>query len=246
MLQNACGTQAVLSIVLNRPDIEIGPALEEFKEFTAAFPSELRGEALSNSGTNILYTLLIIDLIRATHNSFARSDPFQSDETRAATEDDDVYHFISFAVVNDTLLELDGLQPGPINHGPCNDDSFPDKVLSLLRDRIASHFNTGEIRFNLLAVTKDPRIALRANPSSENTQELEIEERKRKRWAKENALRRHNFVNMVYLVAKAAVEQSLREHGNIDALIEEGRKNASRRREFAEGKKMKGEPMDTS
>lgn len=52
---------------------------------------------------------------------------------------------------------------------------------------------------------------------------------------------------MVYLVAKAAVEQSLREHGNIDELIEEGRKNASRRREFAEGmKKMKGEPMDTS
>lgn len=52
MLQNACGTQAVLSIVLNRPDIEIGPALEEFKEFTTAFPSDLRGEALSNSGTN--------------------------------------------------------------------------------------------------------------------------------------------------------------------------------------------------
>jgi ubiquitin carboxyl-terminal hydrolase L5 len=49
-LQNACGTQAVLSIVLNRPDIEIGPQLEEFKEFTAAFPPDLRGEALSNSG----------------------------------------------------------------------------------------------------------------------------------------------------------------------------------------------------
>jgi ubiquitin carboxyl-terminal hydrolase L5 len=56
VLQNACGTQAVLSIVLNRPDIEIGPSLEEFKEFTAAFPSELRGEALSNSGTPSLKT----------------------------------------------------------------------------------------------------------------------------------------------------------------------------------------------
>jgi ubiquitin carboxyl-terminal hydrolase L5 len=50
-VQNACGTQAVLSILLNRPDIEIGPALEEFKEFTAAFPVELLGEAISNSGT---------------------------------------------------------------------------------------------------------------------------------------------------------------------------------------------------
>ena len=185
-----------------------------------------------------------IDLIRATHNSFARSDPFQSDETRAATDDDEVYHFISFAVINNTLLELDGLQPGPINHGPCTDDSFPEKVLSLLRERISSHFTTGEIRFNLLAVTKDPRIALRA---SGNSQELDIEERKRNRWAKENALRRHNFVNMVYLVTKAAVEQAVGEKGNIDELIEEGKKNAQRRREFAEGmKKMKGEPMDTS
>jgi ubiquitin carboxyl-terminal hydrolase L5 len=191
--------------------------------------------------------ILTLDLIRATHNSFARSDPFQSDETRVATEDDDVYHFISFAVINGSLLELDGLQSGPINHGPCTDDSFPDTVCSLLRERISNHFNTGEIRFNLLAVTRDPRIALREHPSLENTQLLENEERKRKRWTRENSLRRHNFVNMVYLVAKAAVAQEIQKNGNIDALIDSGKKNAQRRREFAEGmKKMKGDRMDTS
>jgi len=187
------------------------------------------------------------DLIRTTHNSFARSDPFQSDETRVATEDDEVYHFISFAVINDTLLELDGLQPGPITHGPCTDANFPDRVLSLLRDRIQNQFNAAEIRFNLLAVTKDPRIALRANPSAENNMLLEMEERKRRKWEKENVLRRHNFVNLVYLVAKAAVEQAIQEQGNIDHLLESGKKNAQRRREFAEGlKKAKGDPMDTS
>src|SRR6202022_712967 len=106
---------------------------------------------------------LTSDLIRGTHNSFARSDPFQSDESRVATADDDVYHFISFAVINDTLPELDGLQLGPINHGHCTDEIFPDKVCSLLRDRISNQFSTGEIRFNLLAVTRDPRIALRQN-----------------------------------------------------------------------------------
>jgi len=190
---------------------------------------------------------LTIDLIRGTHNSFARSDPFQSDETRAATEDDDVYHFISFATINNQLLELDGLQAGPINHGPCTDETFPDKVLSLLRDRISNHFSTGEIRFNLLAVTRDPRIALREDSSPESKELLENEERKRKRWTRENALRRHNVVNMVYLVAKAAVEQAVREKGNIDSLIEAGKTNAQRRRELVEGmKKLKGDPMDTS
>lgn len=179
-----------------------------------------------------------------THNSFARSDPFQSDETRAATEDDEVYHFISFAVVDGALLELDGLQAGPINHGPCTDDTFPDRVLEVIGERISTHFKTGEIRFNILAVTKDPRIALRQDPDA--AFELENEEKKRERWAKENALRRHNFVNMVYLIARAAVEQAVREKGSIDALIEEGKKEARRKKELAEGMKMRKEMMDPS
>ena len=183
--------------------------------------------------------LIEIALISSTHNSFARSDPFQSDETRAATEDDEVYHFISFAVINGALLELDGLQPGPINHGPCTDETFPDRVLDLIGDRISTHFKVGEIRFNVLAVIKDPRIALRQDPDA--TLELENEDLKRERWNKENTLRRHNFMNMVYLVAKATVEQAVREKGSIDTLIEDGKKEARRKKDFAEGmKKMRG------
>lgn len=42
-IQNACGTQALLSVLLNQDDkIAIGDQLKEFKEFTAAFPSEVR------------------------------------------------------------------------------------------------------------------------------------------------------------------------------------------------------------
>jgi hypothetical protein len=100
-------------------------------------------------------------------------------------------------------------------------------------------------------VTKDPRIALRANPSAENTGDLEIEERKRQKWAKENKLRQHNFVTLVYLVAKAAVEQSLRDKGSCDELIEEGKNRANKRaqdhEEFRKRMKLvKDSKMDTS
>lgn len=42
-IQNACGTQALLSVLLNKDGrIDIGSQLREFKDFTAAFPSEVR------------------------------------------------------------------------------------------------------------------------------------------------------------------------------------------------------------
>lgn len=43
-IQNACGTQALLSVLLNKDDgqVDIGPQLREFKDFTGSFPSEVR------------------------------------------------------------------------------------------------------------------------------------------------------------------------------------------------------------
>ena len=42
-IQNACGTQALLSVLLNKEgEVEIGPQLRDFKEFTGAFPSEVQ------------------------------------------------------------------------------------------------------------------------------------------------------------------------------------------------------------
>lgn len=41
-IQNACGTQALLSVLLNKEgQVEIGPQLKEFKDFTGAFPPEV-------------------------------------------------------------------------------------------------------------------------------------------------------------------------------------------------------------
>jgi ubiquitin carboxyl-terminal hydrolase L5 len=49
VIENACATQAVLSILLNCRDVNIGPALTDFVEFTRGFSPALKGVTLTNS-----------------------------------------------------------------------------------------------------------------------------------------------------------------------------------------------------
>ncbi|KXH27204.1 ubiquitin carboxyl-terminal hydrolase, family 1 [Colletotrichum salicis] len=207
-IQNACGTQALLSVVLNKiNEVEIGEKLGEFREFTMVLPPEFRGEALSNS-----------ELIRDVHNSFAKSSPFV-DETQKTGEAEDAFHFIAYTPINGKLYELDGLQPAPISHGACTTEEFPTKVTQVLQDRMLTYASS-EIRFNVLAMVRDPRIAAKEIGDSET---LERENEKRRNWRFENALRRHNFVGFAGEVLKGVVAQKV-EGGDAayDAWIREG------------------------
>ena len=211
-IQNACGTQALISILLNKDGaIDVGPTLRDFKDFTFAFPPELRGEALSNA-----------DPIRAAHNAFARAAPFADETARDVDPDDaDLYHFIAYLGSGGTLWELDGLQEAPLSHGPLpggdGDDgsdgdgaaAFARAVVPVLRRRIA-RYPPGEIRFNLLALTRDPRPALRAAGDAEG---LAREARRRAAWAWEDALRRHNLVGFTGEVLRGVVRGLLRTEG---------------------------------
>ncbi|KAK0635691.1 ubiquitin carboxyl-terminal hydrolase [Bombardia bombarda] len=206
-IQNACGTQALLSVLLNKTDdaaptsdtrIDVGPDLASFREFTMVLPPEFRGEALSNS-----------ELIRDVHNSFAKSSPFVDETQRQSGESEDAFHFIAYTPINGTLYELDGLQPAPISHGACSQDDFPQKVMDVLQRRVA-RYDATEIRFNLLAMVRDLRIRAR---EIGDTELLAREERKRNDWRFENALRRHNFVGFAGEVAKGVVAAKLKEGG---------------------------------
>ena len=58
---NACATVALLNIVMNIPDLDLGDALEAFKESTRLLKPPYRGQALSRD-----------EFIRNIHNSFLR------------------------------------------------------------------------------------------------------------------------------------------------------------------------------
>ncbi|PWY90013.1 cysteine proteinase [Aspergillus heteromorphus CBS 117.55] len=187
------------------------------RHFTTGFPPDLLGEALSNS-----------EPIRTAHNAFARSSPFV-DETARQNQDDeggDVYHFIAYTPVNGTLYELDGLQPHPISHGGCTGDEFPEKVIGVLRERIA-RYPEGETRFNLMAVVRDLRVAAREIGDAEA---LEREERKRRGWAWENTLRRSNFVGFIGEVLKGVVGGKDREgEGAFEEWVGKAREETQRK-----------------
>jgi len=225
-IQNACGTQALLSVLLNldasaAPAVRLGPDLAAFKAFAQQLPPDLRGDALSNS-----------ERIRDVHNSFARASPFAVEEPPRGAEgaEEDVYHFVAYAPVRGVLYELDGLRAAPLSHGPCAFGEFPDKVVPVLRRRVA-RYPASEIRFNLLAMCGDLRVAAR---EAGDAVALAREEGRRAEWMFENALRRHNFVGFGAEVLRLAVGEKVRE-GAFEEWVEGARRATARRVEEGRG-----------
>ncbi|KAG8060815.1 hypothetical protein GUJ93_ZPchr0002g23026 [Zizania palustris] len=176
VIPNACATQPILSILMNHPEIDIGSELSNLKEFTGAFAPDMKGLAINNS-----------DSIRTAHNSFARPNPFVSDEQRAAGKDDDVYHFISYLPFEGVLYELDGLKEGPIRLGQCS--GGPDGL-----DWIRMHES---INSELAKVTSAVETV---------SEKIVMEEEKFKKWRTENIRRKHNYIPFLFNFLKMLAE----------------------------------------
>lgn len=151
VIPNACATQAILSVLMNS-EVEIGPHLKDFKEFTAGLDSQMRGLAISNS-----------DVIRKAHNSFHRQSSFEIIQDKDA-KGDDAFHFVGYIASKGKLYELDGLKPGPICLGDAGEGAaWLEVARNEIQKRINSYASSGEgageekaeLRFNLMAIVTD-------------------------------------------------------------------------------------------
>ncbi|KAJ3336016.1 Ubiquitin carboxyl-terminal hydrolase bap1 [Gonapodya sp. JEL0774] len=207
IIQNACATQAILSILMNA-DIELGPMLTEFRDFTSMLDAETRGLAITNS-----------EQMRHVHNAFAGSDPFVNEGSSNDPEDaEELFHFVSYLYRNGAVWELDGLRSGPINHGPATPTTWISQLSTILQRRMSAQ--PTNIKFSLQVLRRKPldilTEKLRAGAESMTDVErrdietdVEVEKEKLERWGRENGRRRHNFLGftleLLNQMAKAGV-----------------------------------------
>jgi len=163
VVQNACATQAILAILLNAKAVELGPSLSEFKMLTSDFLPEDKGLAIGHQ-----------PLLKKVHNSFARPEPaFALDSKKGKAED--AFHFVSYVPVNGKLYELDGLKPGPIDHGACTDQNWLSIVTPIIQSRIEK-YSQSEIRFNLMAIIDNKKKDYEAQIAQYREKKLVVEQ----------------------------------------------------------------------
>ncbi|PYH41140.1 ubiquitin C-terminal hydrolase 37 [Aspergillus saccharolyticus JOP 1030-1] len=156
---NACATVALLNIINNVEDIDLGDNLQSFKEFTMPFTPALRGVAISN-----------YEFIKRIHNSFARKMDILNADHQLKTETtskrsrnqvdqkdlDTIYHFIAYVAALGRVWKFDGLERQPQVLGTCQPD---DDWLALAKPNILTkmrEYEEGQIEFSILSLSQDP------------------------------------------------------------------------------------------
>ncbi|MCJ1256386.1 hypothetical protein MMC24_004207 [Lignoscripta atroalba] len=177
-VSNACASVALLNIVNNIPEVDLGTNLLHFKDFTKTLTPALRGNAISN-----------FEFIKEIHNSFARKlDMLSGDlqlkndvhakkrKSKKVQEDldetDASFHFIAFVPIEGTVWKLDGLERQPQSLGPIRRGEWLGLVKPDIEARMAE-YEDGQIEFAILSLVKDPLLSLVASLAG-NVKSLEV------------------------------------------------------------------------
>ncbi|KAF8436428.1 hypothetical protein BGX38DRAFT_1145391 [Terfezia claveryi] len=179
---NLCASLAMLNIVMNCPDVDVGEHLRSFREFSRDLSPPLRGLALAN-----------FEYLRQCHNAFARkAEMMDSDiglleaskrrKSTAEEEEEESFHFIAYVPIGNSLWELDGLKRQPVklgkgfhpmrfrirdltSTGECTCETWLSLATPKIQERIL-RYEQDEIRFTLLAIVKKPLTMLQSQLST--------------------------------------------------------------------------------
>ena len=94
------------------------------------------------------------------------------EESKTATDKDDVFHFVAYVPYQGRVYELDGLKQGPILLGEGED------WLSVARPAIQARierYASSEIRFNLMAVLKNRKVVMEERVSQLEARRMVID-----------------------------------------------------------------------
>jgi len=170
VVDNSCATLAILNIIFNAPQVDVGRDLSFFREFSQHLSPAYKGLALNS-----------LPCLRQCHNAYARPREMESldvdlmDSCKRKkgsidVEDDESFHFIAYTCVDDHLWELDGLKQSPVDLGLCTAASWTRKAAPEIDARIRQ-YSQDDIYFNLLAVTDSQETQIR---SAKNTAESQL------------------------------------------------------------------------
>ncbi|KAG6189939.1 hypothetical protein E4U27_006095 [Claviceps purpurea] len=168
---NACATVALLNIIMNAPDIDLGQQLTEFKDATENLGSSIRGQRISGN-----------QFIRSIHNSFTRRMDHLNADLCLENDYDDAkaqkkrkqgsskarkrggkkkkasleygYHFIAYVPYDGLVWELDGLRSKPHEIGSINGNDWTTVAKPQIEARMLQ-YEGSQLSFNLLAVCRN-------------------------------------------------------------------------------------------
>ncbi|KAG1659583.1 Ubiquitin carboxyl-terminal hydrolase isozyme L5 [Nymphon striatum] len=219
VINNACATQAILSILLNckHQDMQLGDVLSSFKNFCQSFDPNMKGFSISNS-----------DIIREVHNSFSRQQMFEFD-SKPPSKDDSVFHFVSYLPIDGRLYELDGLKDGPIDLGAIPSDTYWLETVKPVIEKRMQKYSKDEIHFNLMGIISDRTLVYKKHlrelekrltedgmdTSTVQTEIedikmlIEVENEKKERYKTENIRRKHNYLPFIMELLKSLGKEGL-------------------------------------
>lgn len=180
-MANGCATVALLNILMNSPEVQLGEKLSEFKKTTQDLSSFLRGYRLESEAS-----------MRTIHNAYARrlellnADLLLSNEfdeckgvpkaeeppknrgkrknksqkrppPKKKRTDDDACHYKAFVPLDGKVWILDGLEWNPV----CLGEAPADAWIPLAIDELVKKLAVAGDLSSILAICQSPTVALR-------------------------------------------------------------------------------------